>query len=218
MTGNGKMTVSNYDRVVIPQWAFDFQGHRCICMPLGFRAGMHAMDLLGVTREKDYGTFVFSELSDDDSSGCFDDGVQIATGATYGKGLYKRLAYGKLAITLYRPEVGAVRVHVRNDFLERLTGGVGEPFLVLRSQGVNPSAMPDDVIVPILDFITSEPAGDMFEHELRSDFAFRPRVKAMTRKKCAQCGEYTFEAEGVAIGDRFSCKACYLGIGAPERP
>lgn len=212
------MTGHDHEHVDIPQWAFDFQGHKCICMPLGFRAGMHAMDLLGVTRERDYGTFAFSELSDDDSSGCFDDGVQIATGATYGKGLYKRLAYGKLAITLHRPDVGAVRVHVRNDFLERLTGGVGEPFLVLRSQGVNPSAMPDDVIGPILDVVTSEPAGDMFEHESRNDLVFRPRARAMTRRRCAQCGEYTFEAEGIVIGDRFSCKACYLGIGAPDHP
>ena len=209
------MTENTHNHVSIPEWAFTFQGHKCICMPLGYRAGTYAMDLLGVDREKDYRTFVFSELSDDDSSGCFDDGVQIATGATYGKGLYHRLAYGKLAITLYRPEVGAMRVHVRNDFLERLTGGVGKAFLDLRSQGVGPSAMPADVIDPIVEFIASEPGEAVFEHESRSDLSFKPRVRAMTRRKCTECGEYTFEAEGVAVGDRFSCRACYLGIEAP---
>jgi formylmethanofuran dehydrogenase subunit E len=209
------MTETADHPLAVPPWAFSFQGHRCMCMPLGYRAGAHAMDLLGVDRERDYGTFVFSELSDDDSSGCFDDGVQIATGATYGKGLYRRLAYGKLAITLHRPGVGAVRVHVRNDFLERLTGGIGKGFLELRSQGVSPSAMPDDVIVPILDFLGSEPSDAMFEHEFVRNFVFKPGVRAMTRRRCTQCGEYTFEAEGVAIGDSFSCRACYLSIAAP---
>ena len=78
--------------------------------------------------------------------------------------------------------------------------------------------MPDDVIGPNLDVITSEPSGDVFEHESRSDLVLRPRARATTRSGCAQCGEYTFECAGIVIGDRFSCKAFYLGIGAPDHP
>ena len=94
---------------------------------------MHALGLNGVTRERDVATFPFSGLPDDDRSGCFDGGVQIATGAACGKGLHERLAYGELAVVMHTPDVGAARVHVRNDFLERRTGGGGEPFLVLWS-------------------------------------------------------------------------------------
>ncbi|NON62546.1 formylmethanofuran dehydrogenase, partial [Acidianus sp. DSM 29099] len=35
----------------MPEWAFKFHGHKCMFMPLGYRAGLYAMKLLGVERE-----------------------------------------------------------------------------------------------------------------------------------------------------------------------
>ena len=37
------------------------------------------------------------------------DGIQVATGATYGKVMMAKTFYGKFAATFYQPQKGAVR-------------------------------------------------------------------------------------------------------------
>ena len=37
---------------VPPDWAFEFHGHRCPFMPIGYRMGRLALERLGVEREK----------------------------------------------------------------------------------------------------------------------------------------------------------------------
>ncbi|MBN1765465.1 MAG: formylmethanofuran dehydrogenase subunit E family protein, partial [Sedimentisphaerales bacterium] len=44
-----------------PEWAFEFHGHRCPFMPIGFRMGQLALEHLEVDREKDHHLFVFPE-------------------------------------------------------------------------------------------------------------------------------------------------------------
>jgi len=68
-----------------PEWAFEFHGHQCPFMPLGYRMGRLAMEQLGVEREKDHGFFVFPEIGEGHPQACMMDGIQVATGATYGK-------------------------------------------------------------------------------------------------------------------------------------
>ena len=51
-------------RFVPPDWAFEFHGHRCPFMPLGFRMGRLALERLGVDREKDHTLHVFAELGE----------------------------------------------------------------------------------------------------------------------------------------------------------
>lgn len=38
----------NDKKVEIPEWAFEFHGHKCPAMPIGYRAGLTAMKKLGV--------------------------------------------------------------------------------------------------------------------------------------------------------------------------
>lgn len=104
----------------IPEWFFEFHGHRCPASVLGYLAGRYALKILEIDREKDEGTYVFSETGDEHHQGCFDDGVQVATGCTYGKGNYRRLQYGKLTIIVYKPGKGAVRVRVKTEILDEL--------------------------------------------------------------------------------------------------
>lgn len=70
----------------VPQWAFEFHGHYCPFMPLGYRMGIIALERLGVEREKDHALHVFSDLGDGHPQGCLLDGIMAATGATIGKG------------------------------------------------------------------------------------------------------------------------------------
>lgn len=42
-----------------PEWAFEFHGHQCPFMPIGYRMSRLAMAQLGVEREPDHG-FLYS--------------------------------------------------------------------------------------------------------------------------------------------------------------
>ena len=91
---------------IAPEWAFEFHGHQCPFMPIGYRMGRLALEKLGVEREKDHGFFVFPELGEAHPQTCLMDGIQAATGATYGKLLIAKTFYGKLAATFYHPQKG----------------------------------------------------------------------------------------------------------------
>jgi formylmethanofuran dehydrogenase subunit E len=77
-----------------PEWAFEFHGHQCPFMPIGYRMGRLALEKLGIEREKDHGFFVFPELGEAHPQTCMMDGIQAATGATYGKLLIAKTFYG----------------------------------------------------------------------------------------------------------------------------
>ena len=69
-----------------------------------------AMQELGVEHEKDHGFFVIPELGVGHPQTCLMDGMQIATGATYGKSLMEKTFWGKLAAVFYHPEKGSCPV------------------------------------------------------------------------------------------------------------
>ncbi len=49
-----------------------FHGHRCPAMPLGLRAGLAAMKVLGVERSQDKELSVRAETGQGHAAGCFD--------------------------------------------------------------------------------------------------------------------------------------------------
>ena len=75
-------------------------GHKCPAMPMGLRAGLAALDALGVERAMDGQLTALVEIDRDHCATCYADGVQIATGCTFGKGNIQKLGYGKFALTL----------------------------------------------------------------------------------------------------------------------
>ena len=87
--------------------ALQFHGHKCPAMPMGLRAGMAAMESLGVERAKDKELVVESETGEGHAAGCFVDGIMAATGSTYGKGNITQLGYNKMAFTLIDARTGS---------------------------------------------------------------------------------------------------------------
>ncbi len=60
------------------------------------------------------------ELDEDHCATCFADGIQVATGCTFGKGNIKKLHYGKWGVTLIDKKRGkAVRVAPLAAAMER---------------------------------------------------------------------------------------------------
>lgn len=170
------------------------------------------MELLNIDREKDHKTLLYSEMGEKDSNGCFNDGMQASTGCTYGKGLFKLLGYGKPALIMYRKDKGAVRVHVKNEFLDELSSR-GAEFFSLRKKGVEPSEIPNEAIDPIInEWLYGLSNDQIFEHEFIKDFHPIPVKSTGIRRKCDQCNEYVYEIDLVASSGKLICKPDYYNI------
>ncbi|MDZ7392289.1 MAG: FmdE family protein [candidate division KSB1 bacterium] len=173
-----------------PDWAFEFHGHRCPFMPIGYRMGKLALKHLGIEPEKDHGFFVFPELGEGHPQTCMMDGIQAATSATYGKVLMEKTYWGKLAATFYHPKKGAVRYSLKADFVDAM--GKFE-FFAYRKRGVEPSLIPSNVTEEVIEWLYNQSDDDMFKVESKPDFKFTPPKGSFNKAKCSLCGEYVFE-------------------------
>ena len=162
-------TKAAIESLPMPEWTWEFHGHRCPFMPIGFRMGKIAMDELGVERVKDHGAFALSEMGIGHPQTCMMDGIQSATGCTYGKLLMERLNYGKLAMVLYKPGKGAVRVSVKPEFSDELGK---QEFFAYRKRGVEPSEIPSEVVDRAIRVVMQSSNRDVFNVERLTEFQF----------------------------------------------
>jgi formylmethanofuran dehydrogenase subunit E len=177
-------------KYIPPDWAFEFHGHRCPFMPIGYRMGKLALEYLKVEREKDHGFFVFPEIGEGHPQACMVDGMQAATGATYGKVLIAKTFYGKLAATFFHPRKSAVRYSLRPEFVDAF--GKFE-FFAYRKKGVEPSKIPQKLSDEVINWVYEQSDDSMFKIEPRPDFKFTPVKGSFNKTKCSICDEYVFE-------------------------
>lgn len=175
---------------VPPEWAFEFHGHRCPFLPIGWRMGQLAMEYLKVEREKDHSFFVFSEAGVGHPQMCFIDGIQAATGATYGKALMEKTFYGKLAAIFYHPKKVAVRYSLKPEFIDAMSKF---EFFAFRKKGIEPSQVPSNVVDEVINWVCDQENDFMFKVEAKPDFKFSPVKGSFNKAKCGVCGEYVFE-------------------------
>jgi len=91
-------------------------GHVCPYVSLGVKAGQYAM--MALSRQN---TGMEEIVAIVECNNCFTDGIQMATGCTFGNNalIYKDL--GKTAVTVARREDGqAVRLSVRPDYRDQM--------------------------------------------------------------------------------------------------
>ena len=175
---------------IAPVWAFEFHGHQCPFMPIGYRMGRLALEKLGVEREKDHGFFVIAELGEGHPQTCMMDGIQVATGATFGKLLISKTFYGKLAATFYHPQKGGIRFSLKPDAVD----GMGKfEFIAMRKKGIEPSQIPVPVTEEIIRWVYEQTDETLFVVELKPDFQFKPVKGSFNKTKCCTCGEYVFD-------------------------
>ncbi|MCA1732936.1 MAG: FmdE family protein [Acidobacteria bacterium] len=152
--------------------------------------GVLALAHLGVRREKDHGLFVFPELGEGHPQTCMMDGIQVATGATYGKVLMAKTFYGKLAAVFFHPEKGGVRFALRPDFIDAM--GKLE-FFTYRKRGIEPSEIPGAVTNEVIEWAAGQADDATFKIEPKPEFRFIPVKGSFKRALCSSCGEYVFE-------------------------
>jgi len=175
----------------IPDWAYEFHGHQCPFMPIGYRMGTLALQKLGVERCKDHEMRVFSEMGVGHPQGCMQDGIMSATGATFGKGMIDKLHYGKIAATFWYPGIkGAIRFSLRNEFQDKLAP---HEFFKYRKQGIEPSGIPADVCQDIINIVLNATDNELFTVTMLPDFTYKPVKGSFNKAACEVCGEYVFE-------------------------
>lgn len=180
----------NRERYIPPEWAFEFHGHRCPFMPLGYRMGLLALERLDVPREKDHALHVFLEIGEGHPQTCMGDGIQAATGATFAKGLMDKTWWGKLAATFWYPGKTPVRYALRTAFLDEM--GRFE-FFAYRKRGVEPSQIPAAVTQEVIDWTLTLDDEEIFAVSERPDFQYQPPQGSFNRSVCSVCGEVVFE-------------------------
>ena len=175
----------------IPEWAYEFHGHECPFMPIGYRMGILALQKIGVEKSKDHDLHVFSEMGVGHPQGCMQDGIMSATGATFGKGMMEKLFYGKVAANFWYPgKKGAYRIFLRNEFQDKLAP---HEFFAYRKKGIEPSQIPVEVRRDIIDIVLNATDEELFIVTYLPDFKYKPLKGSFAKAKCEVCGEYTFE-------------------------
>lgn len=188
-----------------PGWAWEFHGHRCPFMPLGYRMARLAMKELGTEHEMDHGFFVIPELGIGHPQTCLIDGIQIATGATYGKSLIERTFWGKLAATFYKQGKTAVRISITPEFSDEF--GRNE-FFAYRKKGVEPSGIPQKVTDAAITWTYGQPDEKVFKIERLPDYKFTQTKGSFNKMKCTKCGEYVFERYARLVDGKPHCIPC----------
>jgi len=167
--------------------ALNIHGHACGGMPMGFAAGLAALNALGLKRERNMDTMAVMEIGNAHAAGCFADGVQFATGATFGKGVMRKDPKGKWSFRLiHKPTGRAVKVQIRNEVLDK---AFAAPFITeYRSKGVNPTEIPSEVGDPAVKRPFAMKPEDMFIIEGPFDVDL-PKIKpCFERVTCTGCG------------------------------
>ncbi len=167
-----------------------FHGHKCPAMPMGLRAGMAAMKVLGVERARDKELFVIAETGKGHAAGCFLDGIMTATGCTYGKSNIEKRYFNKMAFTLIDQKTGrAVRVSLKPDFFEK---ALVSPFVQNRKAGVPPQDIEPEIADPLVERILALDESFFLDIGPVHQVTVNKGKGSFEAKRCAACGELTF--------------------------
>lgn len=187
--------------------ALEFHGHKCPAMPMGLRAWLAAMRVLGAERSKDKELVVEAETGKGHAAGCFVDGIMAATGCTYGKANIRKLHYNKMAFTLIDTKSGrAVRVSLKPDFFEK---ALNSPFVQERKKGVPPQDISPEITNPLVEKVVALPEEEFLDISEIREIDFRREKGIFEAKRCEDCGELTFVNKlRLATGGKLVCIPC----------
>jgi formylmethanofuran dehydrogenase subunit E len=194
------------EKVIIPEWAFEFHGHKCPAMPIGYRAGLTAMERLGVEKASNKELYLFCENGPAHAAACFLDGVMAATGCTYGKGIAEKLNYGKNAIVLVDLKTKrAVRVSMRPEFFEK---ALNSEFVKLRKQKIEPRDIKPELVMPLIENVQQLDENVLFT----VSEVFQKEVQlpkgTFDWHNCSICNEIVFDNQSKIIDDKRVCIPC----------
>ena len=183
-----------------------FHGHKCPAMPLGLRAGVAAMNALGVQHSQDKELHAISETGKGHAAGCFLDGIMVATGCTYGKSNIEKLYYNKMAFTLIDVAAQrAVRVCLKPEFFAKM---LESPFVEQRRKGVPPQDIAPEIGDPLVENVLSMPEDTFLEIGPVTFYTLERKKGVFEAKPCSRCNEMAFVDKLVDDGNGPVCLGC----------
>ncbi len=186
--------------------ALKFHGHRCWASVAGVRIGLAALRALGVKRSGGTQLFGIVEIGEDHGGMCFGDGVQYATGCTFGKGNIRKELYGKLALVLIEK---ATNRSVRVSYKPTLQKQIGESaFMRKRGLGVMPDEIPVEEQMELVNLVWDAPEADILTIGDLTTYKGEWFPELMGFMPCAACGELTAHAYLRVVGQKHVCIPC----------
>ncbi len=183
-----------------------FHGHKCPAMPMGLRAGLAAMQALGVERAQDKELRLISETGKGHAAGCFLDGLMTATGCTYGKSNIEKKYYNKMAFTLIESATGrAVRVSLKPEFFAK---ALQSPFVQKRKEGIPPQDIPAEIADPMVANVLAMPEEAFLSISEIKTVEVAGGKGVFEAKPCSCCGEMTFINKLKGDGEKQCCIPC----------
>lgn len=181
-------------------------GHACPPLVLGIRAGLAAMNRLGVGRALDRELFAFVELGSDHYAQGFADGIQVATGCTFGKDLIVRLPYGKASVRLVDQARGrAIRVAPRPETTARLEQSAWFRACAASGRFANDCA---HLAGPISDELATAAEDALFAVSSPFPLGIEYPLPSFESIMCEACGESVLAAYAREQGGHHLCIAC----------
>jgi formylmethanofuran dehydrogenase subunit E len=184
-----------------------FHGHKCPAMPMGLRASLAAMEALGVERTSDSALFALVEIDENHCATCFADGIQVATGCTFGKGNIKKLHYGKWGLTLVDKKRGkAVRVA---PLAEAMQANKRTEFMRLRKAGTPPTQIDPAISEPLVARVMAAPVETLLSVSEVFDYQWKEEIPhTFESVVCDECGEMVVERNARVRDGRVLCIPC----------
>jgi len=172
--------------------ALYFHGHVCPAMPAAFRAGRVALRKLGLERERNSVAKIYAETGHHQAAGCIVDGMQAATGCTFGKDNIVKLCYGKWAFTLVDKDKKVVRVAIKTEVMEK---NFTSPFIEERKKGILPSEVNPGFSLKIFEATLARKEEEFFK--VSDVFTYENKESKIETCfyaiRCQSCGELVAE-------------------------
>lgn len=182
--------------------AYEFHGHICPGLAVGFRAAQLALEKLAAGRSGDEEIVAIVE-----NSACGVDAVQVLSGCTFGKGNLIFRDYGKHVYTfINRTNGGSVRVAVK-------PGAFNNPvYSDLRKKNAEGKATPEEK-QRLLELQNQHinnilnAGGDSFELKF-VEVKMPPMAQIRKSIICDSCGEAVMDTRTVIIEEKVLCIPC----------
>lgn len=186
--------------------ALKFHGHKCWASVTGVRAGLAALRILDAPRSGGTQLYGIVETGEEHGGMCFGDGVQYATGCTFGKGNLRKQPYGKLAVTVIDKETDrAVRIAYKPTLQKQIAESA---FMQKRAAGIMANEIPEEEQLELVNLVWDAPEEDVLTigpvFEYKGDWL--PEVMGFVR--CDGCGELVAKAYLRVVGQKQMCIPC----------
>lgn len=186
--------------------ALTFHGHRCWASTMGVRMGLAAMHTLEVQRSGAKSLHAIVEIGEHHGAMCFGDGVQFATGCTFGKGNIEKDPKGKLGLTLVDKATGrAVRVRYKPTLQPRIKASA---FMQKRSAGVPPTDIPESEQWELVDLVWNAPEDDVLSVGPVEERSWSEPEEVVRFAVCEGCGELVADPYLRVVNGQIRCRDC----------